>query len=150
MPVVTARVHDARGLGGGHAAIATLEHGQRIHVGPQHQRRSRPAAVEVGDDPGATDAGADGEAEVAAPPCEHRRGVVFLLGQLGVAVQRAPGFDDRLASAVDLGAEASLEVGGDAAHDRPERRNATTWRVPLLITRVAPEASARLRTSRSS
>ena len=49
---------------------------------------------------------------------------MFLERQLGVPVERAPGLDDLLTGPVDLGAKASVEVDGDAAHDAPRRADA--------------------------
>ena len=65
-------------LGGDHAALAPLDDGQRVHVGAQHQRRPRLAAVEVGDHAGAADTGAHREAEVGAALRDQLGGIAFL------------------------------------------------------------------------
>ncbi len=65
-------------------------------------------------------------------------------------VQDAPRLDDLFARPVHLGADPRIEIARDSAHEvptapTPESRNATYRSAPLLITRVAPAARARLR-----
>ena len=153
--VVPARVHRAVVLGRDHAAVALLEDRQSVHVRSQHQHRAGPSAVQVGDDAGATDVRAHGEAQVGAAPRDELRGVMLDLRELGMAVQHATGLNHLFASPVDRGAEARLERSAGLAHDAsprliPERRSATASNAPLLITRVAPWPSARRRNSRSA
>ena len=155
VPVVTAGVHDAVGLGVHNPPVAALEDRQGVHVRSQHQHRPGLATVEISDDTGAADTGANCKPEGGAALREHLGGVQLAGGDLRVAVEGAPGLDHLLAGEVDLRPYAGLEICRGAAHDpsptlTPERRSATTCSAPLLMTRVAPAARARRRRSRSA
>ena len=152
--VVAAGMHHTLDCRGDDPVVAALDNRERVHVGAQHQRGTRLATVEICEHAGATDAGSDREAEVGAPPGHKLGGLSLVERELRVPVERAPGFDDFLTGPVGLGAQAGVQVDGDAAHEgraelTPESRSATAPIDPLLTTRFAPAARARRRRSSS-
>ena len=131
--------------------------GQRVHVGAQHQHRSGPAAVEVGDRRRCRRRRMRTVNPRSALRCATTSAVcVLALGELGVPVEaRAASRSPPRGSGRPPTRTRASRSGADAAHDAsptltPERRSATAWSAPLLMTRVAPEARARRRRSRSA
>jgi hypothetical protein len=86
--VVPAGVHDPVDLGGVVEA-GVVGHGQGVHVGPQQDRRPRPAAVEVGHDRAQPLAGGDRERQPGQGVEHPGLGGRQVEAQLGAAVEVA-------------------------------------------------------------
>jgi hypothetical protein len=112
MDVMPAGMRPA-GDGAGEVEAGLFLDRQRIHIGADGEHPARPSARNLGDDAGAPDARAEGDAEARELGRDDTSGSLLLAGEFGHAVDvAADGLEARLRG-LGGGADGALRVVGE-------------------------------------